>query len=291
MSPYAGEFVPDAAGSTSSAVSRPRRGSDPSSGSVGDAAQEAHNPTRANPRQAYQYRPNAAPKPAREPNAGLPHLSSPAAALRMMVYDRLDMVGAQQAALYSPDTVAKHEHEVGSLAYMLPFIREEGDRRVHSDIIHTFAKEASRRDSDVPTDELVDVLGAAIFAFEQYRLGEPEFESSIRMLDRDINSIEKTLTASQDEAASELRKLIRAANGKMDAIRRRLAIAASPDRSLATFRSMCSGHDEYTGETGSTAPTMVPRPALVAVGCDVISAKIQSHVSQLHRMAEQAGHV
>ena len=94
----------------------------------------------------------------------------------------------------------------------------------------------------------------------RYRLGQPEFESSIGMLDRDIGAIEAALTKQQDEAASELRKLIRAAGAKMDAVRRRLTIAASPRRALCSFREVCANNEYSTART-------VPRPALVAVGC------------------------
>jgi len=91
------------------------------------------------------------------------------------------------------------------------------------------------------------------------------------------------LCVAQDEAASQLRKLIHAANGKMDAIRRRLAIAATPDHALGSFRSMCTN----CGQTANSGG--LPHPVLVAVGCDVISAKISTHVGRLHRLAEQSG--
>ena len=72
--------------------------------------------------------------------------------------------------------------------------------------------------SDVPSEDLIVFLAAAIFAFEQYQLGESEFESSIwcvvggvystgsvsanvsacySALDRDIDMIEAILAASQ----------------------------------------------------------------------------------------------
>jgi hypothetical protein len=197
MSPYAGEFVPEVsqqqqqpakqtdAGCGGSAASvRPRRKSDPAV-----SVRLAGVLDKVNPRLPYQFQPGAVPKLPRKAQAPRPYLSSPAAALRMMVYDRLEVVGEQlgQRAAAEAQTQAETggvggdlsgaagdkggrqlaASGVGSLPYMVPIIREEGDRRVHSDIIHTFAKETARRDSAVPTEELVDVLGAAIFAFEQ----------------------------------------------------------------------------------------------------------------------------
>ena len=114
---------------------------------------------------------------------------------------------------------------------------DDGDKRAHSDIIQAFAKQSIRLEA--PTDELVNVLCSAIFAFELYRLGEPEFMSSVTNLDRETKEIEAALVQQQDEAASDLRKLIRIADGKTDAVRRRLTIASSPTRALEKFREMC----------------------------------------------------
>ena len=154
LSPYAGEFVPTGHKEPPTSTTRQRRGSDPS---TNVDLPLGRMPTKENPRLAYQFSPGSSP---RAPNEQ-PHLSSPAAALRMVVYERLGAVVSHRLTR-GQNPAGMHAPEVGSQAHSNSILSgpntaeldtavmdriREGDRRVHSDIIHTFAKEVSRRDA------------------------------------------------------------------------------------------------------------------------------------------------
>ena len=281
LSAYAGEFVmPTQAGGGAAKPARPRRGSDPTVSATAPRT-EANDADRTNPRLPYQLQPNARPRVLTHHD---PYPGSPAAALRGQVYERLEELALLLAHTpqLPPDITNSPlaGNSVGSLAYMLPLIREDGDKRAHSDIIQAFAKQSIRL--ECPTEELVNVLCAAVFAFEVYRLGEPEFMSSVSMLDEETRAVEAALALQQDEAASDLRKLIRAADAKMCAVRTRLAVASTPARALEKFH-------EVVSILAKLFPQSTVRSALVEVSNDVLSAKVGTHVAQLHRLAEQAG--
>ena len=280
MSAYAGEFVMPTHQAAKPAAARPRRGSDPTVSATAQRT-EANGADRTNPRLPYQLQPNARPRVLATPD---PYPGSPAAALRGQVYERLEELALLLAHTpqLPPDITLSPlaGNNVGSLAYMLPLIRGDGDKRAHSDIIQEFAKQSIRL--ECRTEELVNVLCAAVFAFEVYRLGEPEFMSSVSMLDEETRAVEAALASQQDEAASDLRKLIRAADAKMSAVRTRLAVASTPARALAKFH-------EVVSILVKLFPQSTVRPALVEVSNDVLSVTIGTHVAQLHRLAEQAG--
>ena len=151
MSPYASAFVP--AGPNPAVAgqqkSRQRRGSDPALATAPREDADRHNP-----RLPYQLQPHAAPVQLvkREPYPG-----SPAAALRGQVYERLEEVGelmAGQGPCPEGSESQIYGTGVGSLAHMLPVMRDDGDKRAHSDIIQAFAKQSIRLEA--PTDEQVD---------------------------------------------------------------------------------------------------------------------------------------
>jgi hypothetical protein len=275
LSAYAGEFVP-----TGERPARQRRGSDPTLSAL---RTEENDADRSNPRLPYQLQPNARPRVLAHHE---PYPGSPAAALRGQVYERLEEMAtlvADAGPRQLPPEVLQSNlagSGVGSLVHMLPVMREEGDKRAHSDIIQAFAKQSIRL--ECPTEELISVLCAAVFAFEVYRLGEPEFMSSVAILDSQTRAVEMALVQQQDEAASDLRKLIRTADAKMDAVRKRLAIASTPERALDKFHEMVAC-------LANLFPQSKVRPALVDVSNGVLSSKVGTHVAQLHRLADQAG--
>ena len=282
LSAHAGEFVP-AGESGAAAAGRParqRRGSDPTLSVTRTAENDAD---RSNPRLPYQLQPHARPRVLAHHE---PYPGSPAAALRGQVYERLEemvAIVARAAPERLPPEVAQSNlvgSGVGSLVHMLPVMREEGDKRAHSDIIQAFAKQSIRL--ECPTEELVSVLCAAVFAFEVHRLGEPEFMASVAVLDNETRDIEAALLQQQDEAAADLRKLIHAADAKMEVVRKRLAIASTPERTLDKFHEMVSC-------LATLFPHSKVRPALVEVSNRVLSSKVGTHVAQLHRLADQAG--
>ena len=282
LSADAGEFVP-AGNSGAAPAGRParqRRGSDPT---LSVTRTEENDADRSNPRLPYQLQPHARPRVLAHHE---PYPGSPAAALRGQVYERLEemvAIVARAAPERLPPEVAQSNlvgSGVGSLLHMLPVMREEGDKRAHSDIIQAFAKQSIRL--ECPTEELISVLCAAVFAFEVYRLGEPEFMASVAVLDNVTRDIEAALLQQQDEAAADLRKLIHAADAKMEVVRKRLANASTPERTLDKFHEMVSCLATFF-------PQSKVRPALVEVSNKVLSSKVGTHVAQLHRLADQAG--
>lgn len=186
----------------------------------------------------------------------------PEAPMEEHIYARVEELICKVSVLDS-EAIANSD-----LLTMLPCVLS-GDRTIHQAMMHHVVGCGVGSKA-----ELVSVLSAAIFAFEMYRIGESDFEATVRSTSDAITGQEAAPGVAGGGRKEDLRKMMRASIEKVAVLGKRWAVSNSEKPAIASFMYMC-------GCMNSFYPESAPPAELVSRAANVLGKELLPRIASL----------